>query len=492
MTGDSDCEGRSVLPVVQELTPAPDPVEALKCFSDLDGTLLLESVVRGGRHGRYSFLSADPFRWFEIDQPEFGSDPFAPVKELLEAFRTSTVAGMPPFQGGVAGLLSYELGQCWERLPSSRFDDFRFPVLAIGAFDWTIAWDHQTHRCWIISQGFPASTYRERHSRATQRIEWVLARLRSGAQQPFFTPTVISEASICPQETVESVAGVTSTFSRSSYVRAVNQIIRYVRAGDIFQANLTQRMLFPTSDSPLDNYIRLRHCNPAPFAGYFANQDWAVLSSSPERFLRVADGRVETRPIKGTRRRSEDLQEDDKLKRDLLGSVKDRAENVMIVDLMRNDLSRVCRPGSVQVPELCLIETYETVHHLVSSVVGKLEDGKSAIDLFEAAFPGGSITGAPKVRAMEILAELEPVARGPYCGSLFYVGFDGNCDSSILIRTMLQKGSLLQFGVGGGITASSDPEAEYRETLDKAEGMLRLVRSRAAGTDKTADDTSYR
>jgi para-aminobenzoate synthetase component 1 len=250
-------------------------------------------------------------------------------------------------------------------------------------------------------------------------------------------------------------------------------VIDYIRAGDIFQANLAQRLVCPAVEDPLDLYRRLRTVNPAPFAAYLALGDFALLSASPERFVCVADGRVETRPIKGTRQRRSNPEADLFTRDELRESDKDQAENVMIVDLLRNDLSRVCRPGTIRVPQLCGVETYETVQHLVSQVCGELQPGRNMFDVLGVTFPGGSITGAPKVRAMEIIAEIERVARGPYCGSLFYCGFDGRADSSILIRTLVQRGGWLSCGVGGGIVAQSDPAAEYEETLHKAAGMLR-------------------
>ncbi len=271
------------------------------------------------------------------------------------------------------------------------------------------------------------------------------------------------------------LAGLLSNFSRDDYLRAVARAIEYIYAGDVFQVNLSQRLLYPATGDPLELYLRLRERNPAPFAGYFAHDDWVVASASPERFVCVNDGEVETRPIKGTRSRRSGPEADLFTRDELRESEKDQAENVMIVDLLRNDLSRVCAPGSVRVPELCRVETYETVQHLVSEVRGRLAGGKSAWDLLRAVFPGGSITGAPKVRSMEIIAELEPTARGPYCGSLFYVGYNGEADSSILIRTFTIRNGWIQCPVGGGIVAQSDPAAEYEETLVKAEGMLRAL-----------------
>jgi len=259
---------------------------------------------------------------------------------------------------------------------------------------------------------------------------------------------------------------------------AVARVIEYVYAGDIFQANLSQRLEAPLAGTPFELYRRLRQRNPAPFAAYLAFGDVVVVSSSPERFLCVDAGRrVETRPIKGTRPRGVGPEHDAALALALAESDKDRAENVMIVDLLRNDLSRVCQPGTVRVPELFALEHYQTVHHLVSTVVGELAPELDALDLLRAAFPGGSITGAPKVRAMQIIAELEPTQRGVYCGSIGYLSATGALDSSIVIRTYLVVGRDVYFQVGGGIVADSDPEQEYRETLDKARGLIAALKS---------------
>jgi para-aminobenzoate synthetase component 1 len=268
-----------------------------------------------------------------------------------------------------------------------------------------------------------------------------------------------------------------SNFSRETYLQAVQRVIEYIRAGDIYQANLSQRLMIPNDEPVIDVYLRLRERNAAPFAGFLQHADWAVLSASPERFLQVQDGVVTTRPIKGTRQRRSPPEADLFTQDELQVSAKDISENVMIVDLLRNDLSRVCRPGTVSVPQLCGVETYETVHHLVSEVRGELLEDRDAWDLLAATFPGGSITGCPKVRAMEIITELEQVARGPYCGTLFYVGFDGSMDSSILIRTMTSRLGWLHFPAGGGVVAQSDPASEYAETLHKAEGLLRALRN---------------
>ena len=256
----------------------------------------------------------------------------------------------------------------------------------------------------------------------------------------------------------------------------VQRGIDYVYAGDMFQVNLAQRLLYPAGDDAVSLYLRLREKNPAPFAAYFNVGDFQVVSASPERFLKVNDGHVEARPIKGTRIRGENVNSDVATGNELQASEKDRAENIMIVDLLRNDLSRICRPESVIVAELCRLERYAFVQHLVSVIHGQLREDSSAIDLLKAAFPGGSVTGAPKVRAMEIIAELEGTARGAYCGALGYIGFDGAMDSSILIRTITAARGWWQFPVGGGIVAQSDPHREYEETWAKAEGMLRALK----------------
>jgi para-aminobenzoate synthetase component 1 len=270
--------------------------------------------------------------------------------------------------------------------------------------------------------------------------------------------------------------GLRSTFTHRGYLDAVARVREYIVAGDIFQANLSQRFHAPLGEPPFELYRRLRTRNPAPFAAYLAFGDVTVLSASPERFLRLDHQRqVETRPIKGTRPRGLAPMHDAALGRALAESEKDRAENVMIVDLLRNDLSRVCRPGTVRVPELFALEQHPTVHHLVSTVIGELEPSADAVDLVRAAFPGGSITGAPKVRAMEIIAELEPTRRGVYCGSIGYLSATGAMDSSIVIRTLVASGGEVYFQAGGGIVADSDPELEYRETLDKVAGLIGVL-----------------
>jgi para-aminobenzoate synthetase component 1 len=302
----------------------------------------------------------------------------------------------------------------------------------------------------------------------------------SAAESPAAASTVpparaLDRQQLAPSWPVAGHDGLYSDFSRESYLEAVGRVIEYIHAGDIFQANLSQRLLARQPAPARELYARLRQRNPAPFSGYMSHDDWEIVSASPERFVSLCDGQVETRPIKGTRRWPGDPGVGVLVQGELSESEKDQAENVMIVDLLRNDLSRVCRPSSVTVPLLCGVEVYETVLHLASQIRGVLREGLTAWDLLAAVFPGGSITGAPKVRAMEVIAEIEPTVRGPYCGSLFYVGCDGSMDSSILIRTFVVRHGWVQCSVGGGIVAQSDPLSEYNETMDKAAGMLRAL-----------------
>lgn len=462
---------------VVELSPVPTVEAALARCTPLAGVILFDSARRDARLGRYSFLAADPFAWEVRQQSQYGLDPFALLRSRLRELATAALPGLPPFQGGAAGLLSYELGQCWERLPRPPQNELALPVLAVGLYDWVLAWDHQQDRAWIISQGWPEPAGGRRERRARERVRQVQSLLARPEPPP--APAFVPVEPLplgSPQRPLPLHDGLVSNFSRDEYLRGVERVIEYIRAGDVFQANLSQRLMAPATESPWELYFRLRRCNAAPFAGYMADDDWAILSASPERFLQVRGNLVTTRPIKGTRQRRSPPEADLFTQDDLVLSAKDIAENVMIVDLLRNDLSRVCRPGSIRVPHLCSVETYETVHHLVSEVQGELEPGQEAWDLLGATFPGGSITGCPKVRAMEIITELEQVARGPYCGSLFYVGADGTMDSNILIRTITHRRGWLQLSAGGGVVAQSDPAAEYEETLHKAAGMLRALR----------------
>jgi para-aminobenzoate synthetase component 1 len=472
-------------PLVEELIPAPDPWEAARRFAHYPFFLFLDSAADDSPGGRYSFVTADPFATLFVrgnqvyapaPKPYPSGNPWGALAELMTPFHSATVPGLPPFQGGAAGLFGYGMGRHVERIPQPRRDEFCAPDMALGLYDWVLAWDQRAARAWLLATGLPHRLEAGRQC-AASRLRWACEVLKESVPGPLALPrgSSLSAADLCPQFSIPGRRGVTSNFNRRGYLHVVRRAIDYVHAGDCFQVNLSQRLLCPATVPPMELYGRLRERNPAPFAGYFDLGEFVIASASPERFLRVENGAVETRPIKGTRPRGATPEEDRRQADELLRSAKDRAENVMIIDLLRNDLGRVCAYGSVRVEAVCRLETYPTVHHLVSEVRGQLRPELGPVELLRAAFPGGSVTGAPKVRAMEIIAELEPTARGPYCGSLGYIGFDSTMDTNLLIRTFTIGKGWIQFPVGGGIVADSTPEEEYAETLHKAEGLLRAL-----------------
>jgi para-aminobenzoate synthetase component 1 len=486
----------SVGPQVEEIRSSLTPWEVARRLARRPHLLFLDSARPDERLGRFSFVTADPFAWVTARGTTVTvsgnvpgtilaqtSDPFVLLRQLLTPYTTPTVPGLPPFQGGIAGLWGYDLCHHIERLPRPGIDEFAVPDLAMGLYDWVFAVDHVADRAWLIATGLPELDPARRPERARHRLRQV----RDWLCGPAPTPAPLGGPIVAPvgSHTLAGFPGVTSNRSRSDFEAAIRRGIEYVHAGDCFQVNLAQRLLAPLKLPPMEVYARLRQRNPAPFAGFLDLGDFALASASPERFLQIdprsaaghgVQGReVRTRPIKGTRPRSASPTEDAAIRAELLTSAKDRAENVMIVDLLRNDLGRVCAYGTVRPTEVCTLESYEYVHHLVSEVRGELRPECDRIDLLRATFPGGSVTGAPKVRAMEIIAELEPCVRGPYCGSLGYLGFDGSMDTNLLIRTLTLGRGWMQFPVGGGIVADSQPGAEYDETLHKARGLLRVL-----------------
>jgi para-aminobenzoate synthetase component 1 len=475
-----------VTPLVLELDPPPDPLDCCCRCRDLPFLIFLDSAATSARLGRYSFLSGDPAvvvrskgerteRWISAARTweRVAGDPLEYVRALLLQHAAAAIPDLPPFQGGAAGYIGYDWGTRLERVAPPRFDDLAFPDCMLGWYDWVVAWDHELGRAWLVSTGLP-ETGPARSHRAAERQASIRALLAGECRAPS-PPSRAPRTATTPAPPLYPFApGIRSTFTRSGYCDAVRRVIDYLYAGDIFQANLSHRLQSRLTEPPFDLYRRLRTHNPAPFAAYLDFGELVVASSSPERFLRVSPANrvVEARPIKGTRPRGRDPADDAALRQELSVSEKDRAEHVMIVDVLRNDLSRVCRSGSVRVPELFALEQYATVHHLVSTVVGELARDRDVVDLLRATFPGGSITGAPKIRAMQIIAQLEPTARGVYCGSIGYLSVTGALDTSIVIRTYLVLGEDVYFQVGGGIVADSDPDQEYRETLDKARGLI--------------------
>jgi len=452
------------------------PEHAFSAIARLPHPFFLDSAMVLPRLGRFSFLGALPFatlttRGRSVEMEENGQvrrlegDPFDALRDALRRYavdrfdrRSAADRACWPFAGGAVGYLAYDLGRHVEKLPETAIDDIGFPEMQFGFYDVVACYDHAERRAELVAWKDGPET-RRRFEQLAHALD------RAGAV----------DARIAAPPRTGTVSG---NFTCDAYVAAVQRCKDYIAAGDIFQVNLSQRFDADVSVPPHELYRRLRAVNPAPFACYLESGGRAVLSSSPERFLKVSRSgsspgwHVETRPIKGTRpRRKADEQFNRAMRQELLASPKDNAELTMIIDLERNDLGRVCSYGSVNVTEKVVLEEYPTVYHLVGTVEGDLRPGSDVVDLLRAAFPGGSITGAPKIRSMEIIEELEPTRRGVYTGAIGYISSDGCADFNIAIRTIVMRGGRAFFQVGGGIVADSDPVAEYDETLTKARAL---------------------
>jgi len=445
------------------------PMAVAEAVRPLGGLSLLESA-RPGRTAAWSYVAADPVA--VLDEPAAGPDPFREVRRELARMPSDPAMarglGVPPFLGGVVGWLSYDLGRRLERLPEIAPDDQGLPPLRLQLHDWVLAHDRGSGAWWLGGRALDGKA-----AALDRRIAAVRDRLLEVAEDT-------GRGRAQSRDVGDLDAPVfTSNLDRPAYQAGVQRVRTAIAEGQIYQASLTRRLETPFRGDPWQLYRRLRTGDPALFAAFLPLDDGArraIVSASPEPFLAVtSDGRVATDPIKGTRPRGRDRADDRRLARELLTSAKDRAENVMIVDVLRNDLGRVCVPGTVRVPRLCRLERTAAVQHLVSTVTGRLVPGRDAFDLLAAAFPGGSITGAPKIRAMQILERLEPVRRGPYTGAAGWIGPDGAMQTSILIRSFVADGSRLTLHVGGGITWRSDPVAEWQETVDKARGPLSAI-----------------
>jgi para-aminobenzoate synthetase component 1 len=461
------------LPLTRPVTLS-DPIDALHALARLPYPFLIHSSLEDDR-GRWSFFGADPFA---IHRGTRYEEALATWRALARRVRAEDPAPTAiPFTGGAVGYWAYDFGRRLESLPSVARDDLGLPDFVLGFYDVVGAYDHWTRQAWLFSSGLPLDGD-ARLSHARGRLDEIAWLIDSHRGRP---------------DAIAPVPGLhaTSTFHPDDYRRAVERVRDHIRRGDIFQANLSQRWTLPVEPAQpgtraIAIQAALADCSPAPFAFYFGAGDHAIASSSPERFLELRGRQVQTRPIKGTRPRGADPVEDAALRAELLASAKDRAENVMIVDVLRNDLGRACELGSVSATALCELEAFPQVFHLTSAVTGTLREELDAFDLLHACFPGGSITGAPKIRAMEILDALEPVRRHVYTGSLGYVDWRGDADWNIAIRTALVTREAIHFAAGGGITADSDPEAEYLETLHKAEGLRRAL-SATLGSDVALD-----
>lgn len=455
-------------PLLTELPYQPDSARRFEAIADCPWAVFLDSGQHLPGQSRYDILAAEPYvrivtRGMLTEVYAEGvvtltrEDPFALVRRHLAP--DPACGSELPFSGGAIGYFGYDLARRIERLPAIAEDAERIPEMAIGLYDWACVVDHRERRAWLVGQGRDPDTDPKWDHLARRLSEPP----RERARAPF-----------------RVLSPVVSNMTHQDYARAFRRIRGYIHDGDCYQVNLAQRFSAQAAGDPWLAYQRLRVINPAPFSAYFNTPYVQILSASPERFLRVEGRRVETRPIKGTRPRAGHPRLDAELAEALRNSEKDRAENVMIVDLLRNDLSKSCALGSVRVPKLFEVESYATVHHLVSTVTGELRPDCDALDVLRGCFPGGSITGAPKLRAMQIIEELEPHRRGVYCGAIGYIGFDGAMDFNIAIRTLVYSHGVIRFWAGGGIVADSRLEDEYQETFDKAAALLRLLQQSAA------------
>jgi len=437
-----------------ELPYKADSAHFYAVLADLPWAIWLDS----GGLSRYDILTAVPQRTLVQDASSRQSDPYAWIRRELGE-KTEPVEGIP-FAGGALGYWGYDSAKRVFGLKNNAFCPNELPDLEIGIYDWALVLDHKQHTAHVVSH--------QRFSETASLLQLILGRLQSNPQLPADDFRVLGD--------------VSSSFSLSGYAQAFAQVQNYLQAGDCYQINLAQCFSAAATGDALGAYIELRSLCPAPYSAYLSFPQAKILCSSPERFLNVQKGIVSTMPIKGTRPRSNDPLQDKKYAEELRIHPKDRAENLMIVDLMRSDLSKSCLPGSVRTPRLFEVESYANVHHLVSTVEGRLADGHDALDVLQNCLPGGSVTGAPKKRAMQIINQLEPFPRGIYCGAIGYVGFDGNMDTNIAIRTMAYANNEIRFWAGSGIVADSEMAAEYQETLDKALPMFKLIRKYGKAT----------
>jgi anthranilate synthase component 1 len=476
-------EQGNLVPVYREiLADLETPVSAfLKLRAAGNGyAFLLESVAGGESIARYSYLACNPHRVFtskgrtvriedkdgsvvEEKLPE-GRDPLHALRDILNEYRFVPLPGWERFPGGAVGYMGYDLVRFFEDLPAENPDDLNLPDCQFMIADTIVIFDHVMHRARVLANAHVGDDPQAAYWDAITRIEAVIEALHKPLDAPVPSPkhhAMPADPSALP-----------STMTRAQHREAVRKAKEYIAAGDIIQTVLSHRMSVQVDSDPFDLYRALRAINPSPYMFYLSFEDLKVIGASPEILVTEDAGKVVTRPIAGTRRRGKSAAEDKALEEELLSDTKERAEHIMLVDLHRNDIGRVCVPGTVKVDELMVVERYSHVMHIVSNVVGELADGKDQFDLLRATFPAGTLSGAPKIRAMEIIEELEPVRRGPYGGAVGYFGFSGSMDTCITLRTIIMKGNTCYIQAGGGIVADSDPDGEYRETMMKAGALL--------------------
>jgi len=483
----------NLVPVYREiLGDMETPVSAFRKVADGGYGFLLESVEGGERIARYSFVGSEPFLVFASRGREVtiakngqqreqitlgeGEDPLDTLKRLLGEYAFVPLPGMPRFCGGAVGYLGYDLVRFFERLPDDKPDLMGLPDCLLAFTDTYLIFDHVRHRILVMANALVEGDPDQAYDQAVAKIEQIIARLhRPLAEQ--------AAPGAPPDLPPDPLAGVESNFTREAFEAGVTRCKEYIAAGDCIQVVLSQRFSKRTPADPFDIYRALRSLNPSPYMYYLSYGEVKIIGSSPERLVSEEEGEVITRPIAGSRPRGTDKREDERLAQDLQADEKERAEHIMLVDLGRNDLGRVCEHGSVRVDELMSVERYSHVMHLVSNVRGRLVPGRDQFDVLRACFPAGTVSGAPKVRAMEIIQELEPCRRGPYAGAIGYFSFSGNMDTAITIRTIVLQGDRAHVQAGAGLVADSVPAREYQETVNKATALLRAIQMAEQGLE---------
>ncbi len=474
----------NLIPVYREImADLETPVAAFLKLDRGDFSFLLESVEGGEKWGRYCFLGGEPSIVFQSKgrrveitrdghaEVQEGVDPLDALKQLMGAFHPVEVEGLPRFFGGAVGYLSYDMVRFFERLPDQTVDDLNVPDSMFMLTDTIVIFDHMLQKIKVVSNALVDGPPEKAYQQAIAKIEQLIARLRQ--------PLPPRPARQLP----EGPLALTSTFAKQAYERVVERAKEYIRAGDIIQVVPSQRLEAAIDVDPFDIYRTLRTVNPSPYMFYLKFRDLRLVGSSPEVNVRLEGSLIELRPLAGTRRRGRHAAEDQEITAELMQDPKERAEHIMLVDLGRNDVGRVAKIGSVKVTELLQVEKYSHVMHLVSHVVGELAAGKDCYDVMRATFPQGTVSGAPKIRAMEIIEELEPTKRGPYAGAVGYFSYSGNMDTCIALRTMTVKGNTAFVQAGGGVVADSVPELEYEETLNKARALMRAIELARAGIE---------
>jgi anthranilate synthase component I len=474
----------NLIPVYREImADLETPVSAFLKLDKGGFSFLLESVEGGEKWGRYCFLGSEPSILFQSKgarveisrdgrcEVQEGVDPLGTLKQLLSDYHPVEVEGLPRFFGGAVGYLSYDMVRFFERLPDQTADDLNLPDSFFMITDTIVIFDHMLQKIKVVSNAHIDGPPEKAYQQAIAKIDQLISRLR----QPLPSRPVRARPT--------GPLSLTSNFTKKAYETVVERAKEYIRAGDVIQVVPSQRFQAQIDIDPIDIYRALRTVNPSPYMFYLKFRDLKLVGSSPEVMVRLEGPLIELRPIAGTRRRGRTAAEDAAIAAELMHDPKERAEHIMLVDLGRNDVGRVAKIGTVKVTELLVVEKYSHVMHLVSHVVGELSEGKDCYDVMRATFPQGTVSGAPKIRAMEIIEAVEPTKRGPYAGAVGYFSFSGNMDTCIALRTLTVKGNRAYLQAGGGVVADSVPELEYEETLNKAQALMRAIELARAGIE---------